>query len=121
MKLEYRTADGRMKVELSGDSQRDLFKELASFQEVFEGTECSAVIDNKLHASNKTVFRVREVDDNEYYELVCLDPGPLFLYKKLLGQNKKGGGLFPKWPDKNDPDIVVGLNGWFKYVGKKKE
>jgi hypothetical protein len=121
MKLQYQTPDGRMSVELSGDSQKDLFKELATFQEVFQGTECSAMIDGKVVSSNKTVFRVREVDDNEYFEMVCLEPGPLFLYKKQFGQNKKGGGLFPKWPTKDDKDIVLGLNGWFKYVGGKKE
>lgn len=121
MKLEYRTADGKMKVELNGDSQKDLFKELASFQEVFEATEASAVIDGKLYTSNNTIFRVREVDDNEYFEMICLDPGPLFMYKKQFGQNKRGGGLFPKWPSRDDKNIVLGRNGWFKYIGKREE
>lgn len=120
MKLNYTTPDNRMSVELSGDSQKDLFKELADFQEVFQGNVCSAVIDGKVLKTDNTVFRVREVDDNLYYEMVCLEPGPLFMYKKQFGQNKKGGSLFPKWPNKEDKDIVLGLNGWFKYVGNKK-
>lgn len=117
MKLNYTSRDGKMNVELEGSSQKELFKELAAFQEVFEQTECSAVIDGKLHKSNNTVFRVRIVDDNDYCELVCVEPGPLFMYKKIFGQAKKGGGLFPKWPDREDKNIVLGNNGWHRWVG----
>ena len=40
MKVNYKTINGRLSVELEGDSQRDIFQEIARFQEVFEETVC---------------------------------------------------------------------------------
>ena len=40
MKVNYKTGNGRISVEIEGDSQRDIFAEIARFQEVFEDTNC---------------------------------------------------------------------------------
>jgi hypothetical protein len=40
MKVLYTTRNNRMTVELEADTQADLFKQLARFQEVFEDTTC---------------------------------------------------------------------------------
>jgi hypothetical protein len=109
MELSYTTKDGRMTVKLSGETQKDIFKELAKFQEVFELPTCK----NKAgEESTDTRFIVRNVDDNEYYEVQCIDVSkPNLLYSKIAyGCHKKGGGLFPK-------------NGrkWVKYDSKDKK
>ena len=40
MKVTYQTKNGKLKVELEGDSQRDIFGEISKFQEVFEEDAC---------------------------------------------------------------------------------
>ena len=35
MKVTYKTRNGKLSVELEGDSQRDIFAEISKFQEVF--------------------------------------------------------------------------------------
>ena len=58
MKVNYKTINGRLSVELEGDSQRDIFQEIARFQEVFEETVCGKC------GSDNIRFVVRNVDDN---------------------------------------------------------
>ena len=108
MKVNYQTRNGRLSVELEGDSQRDIFQEIARFQEVFEETVCGKC------GSDNIRFVVRNVDDNLYYELRCADCGA----KLSFGSHKKGGGLFPKrkdgdnwWPDR----------GWVKWNPKTEK
>ena len=40
MKLTYTTKNGRISVEIEGDSQRELFAQINKFQEVFEEDVC---------------------------------------------------------------------------------
>lgn len=109
MKLQYTTQNGKMTVELEGDTQKDIFKELAKFQEVFELPMCK---NGKGVESDLTRFVVRNVEDNEYYEVQCVDASkPELNYAKIqYGCHKKGGGLFPK-------------NGrkWIKYDNQHKK
>ena len=79
MKVNYKTINGRLSVELEGDSQRDIFQEIARFQEVFEETVCGKC------GSDNIRFVVRNVDDNLYYELRCADCGA----KLSFGSHKK--------------------------------
>ena len=101
MKVNYKTKNGRISVELEGDSQRDIFAEIARFQEVFEETACGKCGSENLR------FVVRNVDDNLYYELRCADCGA----KLSFGSHKKGGGLFPK---RKDGDNWLPARGWVK-------
>lgn len=108
MKLNYTTANGRLSVELEGETQCDLFEELGSFQEVFDQCQCG-----KCQSTNLR-FVTRVVDDNPYHELKCND-----CHAKLqFGKNKKGGGLFPKRKDDNGflPD-----NGWVRWNAEKRK
>ena len=101
MKVTYNT--GKMSVELEGETQRDLFGQLAAFQEVFDETTCGKC------GSTNVKFVVRQVEDNEYSEVRCLDCGA----KLAFGCHKKGGGLFPKRKDADGnwlPD-----RGWVKW------
>lgn len=101
MKVNYSV--GNLKVELEGETQRDLFGQLASFQEVFGETTCGKC------GSTNVKFVVRQVEDNEYFEIRCMDCGA----KLAFGCHKKGGGLFPRRKDADGnwlPD-----KGWIKW------
>lgn len=111
MKLLYTTRNGRMQVELEGKSQADIFEQLATFQEVFENTEC--VRNGKKSDNVKFVVR-EDNEENKYYELVCQDTDPELRYAKLaFGQHKKGGSLFPRRKDKDNKYLPN--NGWVIY------
>ena len=78
------------------------------FQEVFEESKCGKC------GSENLKFVVRTVDDNEYFELRCMDCGA----KLAFGSMKKGGGLFPK---RKDGDNWLPDNGWTKWNPKTKQ
>lgn len=106
MKAHYRTENGRITFELSGETAKDLFSSIAAIQEVFEADIfCGCCNESALR------FVVRKVDDFDFYELRCLTPK---CHAKLaFGQAKKGGGLFPKRKDKDGNWLPNG--GWEKY------
>jgi DNA-directed RNA polymerase subunit RPC12/RpoP len=108
MKLKYTTSNGKISVEFDGDSQKDLFGQIASFQEVFEESKCGKCGSENLR------FIVRTVDENDYYELRCMDCGA----KLAFGVNKKGGGLFPK---RKDGDTWLPNGGWVKWNNKTQQ
>ena len=107
MKLSYTTANSRLTVELEADTHRELFAQISRFQEVFEETKCGKCGSEYLR------FVVRTVDENEYFELRCMDCGA----KLAFGSMKKGGGLFPK---RKDGDNWLPDNGWQKWNPKTK-
>jgi ribosomal protein L40E len=109
MKLTYTTKNGRLKVELEGDSQKDLFEAISKFQEVFDETSCGKCGSENLR------FVVRNVEDNLYYELRCLDCGA----RLSFGVHKKGGGLFPKRKDNDGKWLPDG--GWLKWNPKTEQ
>ena len=87
MEAQYKTRNGRLLIKVEGENQKALFRELAMAQEVFEAeTECGCCDSSEIR------FRVREVDGNEYYELVCNKCGARFEF----GQHRKNNTLFPK-------------------------
>jgi len=106
MKITYTTASGRVSAEFEADSQKDLFTEINRFQEVFEEDTCGKC------KSNEIKYVVRNVDDNQYYELRCTSCGA----RLSFGAHKKGGGLFPKRKD-NDGKWLPD-NGWVKWNPK---
>ena len=103
MKLKYTTSNGKISVEFDGESYKDLFGQISSFQEIFEETHCGACESENLK------FIVRTVDENDYYELRCLDCGA----RLSFGVMKKGGGLFPKRKDKDGNWLPN--RGWVKW------
>lgn len=110
MKLKYTTSNGKISVEFDGESQKDLFGQIASFQEVFEEIKCGKC------GSENLKFVVRTVEENDYYELRCLDCGA----RLHFGVHKKGGGLFPKRKDKDDWLPNRGWVKWNKETGKNE-
>lgn len=85
MKVIYTTKSKQLQVEIEGTT-KDVFKQLAEFQEVFDERQCGVCQSEDIH------FLVRTVEGNDFYELKCRKCGA----KLAFGQNKIGGGLFPK-------------------------
>lgn len=91
--------------ELEGEDLKQLFEKVAEIQELFSDDVCGAC------GSENTILRVRTVDDNKYYEMVCCEQG--CRATKAFGQMKKGGKLFPKRKDKEGGWLPN--NGWVKF------
>lgn len=100
MKVEYVSANKRLKVSFEGN-EKELFKQLAHFQEVFEKNNVCGKCN-----SDEVTFSTRNVEGNDYYEKVCGKCGHKFQY----GQNKKGDTLFPKYS-----------KGWTFYKNDQKD
>ena len=104
MEAQYKTTNGRLLIKVDAETPKELFKRIAGVQEVFEAEhECGCCHSKDIQ------FRVRTVEENDFYELKCCDCGARFQY----GQNKKGGGLFPKRRD--EAGAFLQNNGWAKY------
>ncbi len=98
MEAQYKTRDGRLVIKVEAEHQKGLFKELAAAQEVFESeAECGCCRSKELR------FRVRIVDENEFYELAC-NCGARFEF----GQHKKGGSLFRNAGRRTEPHFPIG-------------
>jgi hypothetical protein len=107
MEAQYKTRNGSLVIKVEGETQKDIFRELARAQETFEAeTECGICKSTQLR------FRVRAVDDNEFFELQCVC-GARFEF----GQHKRGGSLFPKRRGESGP---LPNRGWSKW-GEPRE
>ncbi len=99
---------GRLTIEAQGETIKDLFRELATADEVFAAeSECG------ICGSPDIGMQVRTVDSYQFYELKCKsqDCGAKFAF----GQSKNGGGLFPKRKDEDGNWLPHG--GWSKWEG----
>ena len=103
MKINYKTGSGKISVELVGETQVEIFEQLAHFQEIFDEGVCGKCGTENLR------FQVRNVEDNLYYELRCLDCGA----KLAFGAMKQGGRLFPRRKDKEGS--WLNDRGWVKW------
>ncbi len=109
MKVTYKTVDSRISVEVEGKDNKDIFKQLSLFQELFDNGKCGACDSERIR------FVVREVQGNTYYELRCLDCGATLAF----GQKKADGSLFPKRKDKEGNWLPNG--GWVKWQPRDSE
>jgi hypothetical protein len=99
---------GNLSLEIQADTQKDVFKEIASFEEVFGENVCG-----KCGSENVRCV-VRENDGNEFFEMRCVECSA----KLGLGVHKKGGGLFPKRKDADGKYLPD--NGWQRWNHKTK-
>ncbi len=97
----------KLNLKVKAEGQKELFKNLATVQEIFGENNCGMCGDDKLR------YVVRTVDDNDYFEMRCTKCGAILSY----GQHKKGGTLFPKRKDEKGNWLKDG--GWHKYTPKK--
>jgi hypothetical protein len=107
MEVTYKT--GKLTATFDSDTPKDLFGQIAAFQEVFGQCECGKC------GSDDVRFVVRNVDDNQYYELRC----QACAARLSFGLNKKGGGMFPKRKDGDGNWLPDG--GWMKWNPKTKK
>lgn len=103
MKVKYNTKNTRLQVEIEGNSAKEIFKQLAEFQEVFDEDKCG------LCGSQNLKFVCRTVDGNDFFEIKCLK----CFGKLAFGQHKTGGSLFPK----RKIDGEYKNQGWYKWEG----
>ena len=109
-------------IKVEGKKDKALFKELSKVQEVFGHSKCGCC------GSSDVSFVVRNVDDNDFYELRCNNNQ--CRAKLVFGQHKSGDTIFPKrhWGSLSDkekeqrgpepPKGYLADNGWFKWVAK---
>lgn len=109
MEVKYTTSNGRISVAVSGDTQKDIFAALSSFQEVFEETTCGACKGENI----KFVVRT-DKEENNYYELHCKDCRS----RLAFGAHKKGGSLFPK---RKNGEVWLDNSGWVKWNPETKK
>lgn len=102
MKLKYRVND-KLEFELEGAGQKEIFKELATIQEIFSEERCG------LCEKHNLKYVARNVDGNDFFELRCADCGAILAF----GQHKKGGTLFPKRKDEDGKWLPN--RGWHKW------
>lgn len=95
MELTYTTKNGRITAKFEAKEQRDMFGQIAEFQEVFEESCCG-----KCKSENLKFVVRKDDEDNEYYELHCQDCSA----KLAFGVNKKGGTIYPKRIEMQNPD-----------------
>lgn len=108
MKITYKSKNGRLSVELEG-KQKDVFQDVSSFQEIFEHDQCGSCGTDNIR------FVVRNVDDNDFYEIQCQDRS--CRARLALGQHKgEKGTLFPRL--KSPEGDWLENNGWTKWVPK---
>ena len=105
MKAHLRTRDNRIGFEVEGASQKELFKQLAQIQEVFDAESLCGCC-----KSINIRFQVRTFDSNEFFELVCDACGARFQF----GQAKKTNTLFPK---RKENGHLLPNRGWSKWTG----
>ena len=99
---------GTLTIDIDRETQKEIFKDLAAFEEVFGEAACGKCSSENIRCV------VRENDGNEYYEMRCVDCGA----RLSFGVHKKGGGLFPRRKDADNnylPD-----KGWQKWNAKSK-
>lgn len=104
MRAQHKLLNGRTLIEVEGRNQKELFKALASVQDVFEAdSQCGCCESANIRYSSRTV------DDNDYYELACRACGASLSF----GQHKNGETLFPK--RKDSQGNLLANNGWKKW------
>lgn len=119
---------GGMSITVTGRDAKEVWKNIAVYDELFGDMTAVANINGKVERSDKVQLRLRlvvnaEGKECEYYEMVCIDPThPLHLYRKSFGQKQdRDKTLFPKNRQEQMPEgAVVGMNGWHKPVFKKE-
>jgi len=108
MKVLLKVSD-KITVELEAKDQQDMFKQIASFEEVFGVDKCGKCKSTDL----KYILRMN--DGDEYFELHCQKCFAKFAF----GCHKKSDTVFPKRKDKEGnflPD-----NGWVKWDKEKQQ
>ena len=101
-------------IEIEEDKQVNLFKALASIQEVFGQKRCGKC------GSSDLQFTVRAVDKSKFLEIKC---NKCFAKLAISPHDSDAGTLYPKRTGKDDAGETVWLpdNGWVKWDKDKQQ
>lgn len=102
MKVKYKSNNGQFEVEFDVQNNKQLFEEIAEFQDIFE--------QGKKGGKNYR-FVVRQVGDGTYYELLCLDDGEKLAFSPY---KKNPSKLYPRRVNQKTKE-KIGNFGWHKY------
>lgn len=122
MKVQVRVSP-KVFIEGVGDTETDVFAQISSLQEVFgQFNKCGKCDCEDIR------FVVREdSDENKYYELHCQNMK--CRARLAFGQNKKGGGLYPRRKETKNQSMMGGKlepgdylpnNGWIRWNKQKQ-
>lgn len=108
MIARYLTQNKQITFEVEGESQKAIFEQIASIQEVFDAEhQCGMCKSPHIRFMVRTVTKGTKTYD--FYHLACQACHARFDF----GQSTEGGALFPKRKDKDGNWIPN--NGWTKY------
>lgn len=114
MKVRYTTANGRMTMEFEAGSHKAIWRELASFEEVFEETNCGKCGSGNIrHVIRKA--KDQKGKEYEYFELRCADCRAKLPFGLL---DDGSDNLFPKRRD--EEGNYRGSSGWVKWNKEKQ-
>jgi len=102
---------------VTGNDHKELFSNMASYQEVFDNTKCG-----KCGCEQLRYVTRQDQEENTYYEIRCTNIG--CLAKLAFGAHKKTETLFPKRKyGKNHEKAGEYLphNGWLKWNPETKQ
>ncbi len=102
LEANFKSLGGKVTIKVVGEDTKDLFRQLAAAQEVFDADYACGCC-NSVHLR----YNYRVADSFSFYELKCIDCGAALSF----GQRKDGSGLFPKRSGEGTE------NGWSKYEG----
>lgn len=121
MKATVKVND-KLTVDVEGETAKVLFKGIAEAQATFEDTKCGAC------GSQEFRYVVRQVEDNEFYEVHCLNTK--CRAKLMYGHKKDGKSMYPKRYEvdakgkakvENGKTVYLPNNGWTVYRPEGKE
>lgn len=104
MKVTYRVSD-TLTFTVEADTQRKVFDELATIQEVFGENKCGKC------GKEDIKYTVRTVDGNDYYEMRCQNKD--CRARLSFGLHQQGGTMFAK--KKNKEGAYLPTDGWVKW------
>lgn len=111
MKVTCKT--GRLSVEVEGQNQKEVFKGLAVFEEVFSEQKCGNCNSEDVKFVVRTVMSGNKKFD--FYEVQCKK----CFCRLSFGQHTEGNTLFPKRKDEDGKPIPN--HGWVKFVPEEED
>ena len=119
MEVALKSRNGLMTFKLSGATMKEVFREIAHTQEVFdEADHCGKCGGTNIRFRHRIAEAKSGKQNYDYYELVCQsidsETGRECRAKLQFGQHLEGGTLFVKRKNENDEWLPDG--GWVRYV-----
>lgn len=122
MKVNYKSKNGRLACEFEGQGHLDVWKQIASFQEVFEEEKCGKCGSDNLQCKVRIAKDPKKKEkEYQYPELLCKKCGAKLSYG-IMDDDK--GTLFPIRFERSEGEYIkdadgkaipVGNYGWKKY------